>query len=140
MRAGDLRHRITIQSVADTQNSYGEGIPSYTDLITVWAQISPLSGKELDLTNSKTLTAIASHKIIIRYNPNINITNRIKWGTDQLGFDNLDDDQFQQLDNDEFMNLGDTSSTGTRYFAINNILNKDYRNIMQTLLVTELLK
>jgi len=47
MRAGKLRHRVTIQQQTKTQDSTGSVIPSWSALATVWAAIEPLSGREL---------------------------------------------------------------------------------------------
>ena len=48
MRAGQLRHRITIQTDgATTQNAYGEVEPVWSDTDTVWGSVEPLTGTEL---------------------------------------------------------------------------------------------
>ena len=48
MKAGTLRHRITLQTAVDTQDTTtGEPVRSWTTLATVWADISPLSGREI---------------------------------------------------------------------------------------------
>jgi SPP1 family predicted phage head-tail adaptor len=46
IRAGELDKRITIQSYTTTQNSYGEETKSWSDLVTVWAAVEPLQGRE----------------------------------------------------------------------------------------------
>ncbi|MBO8183770.1 MAG: phage head closure protein, partial [Archaeoglobus sp.] len=46
MRAGELRHRITIQQMQDTQNEYGEPTKEWVDAATVWASIEGLRGRE----------------------------------------------------------------------------------------------
>lgn len=46
MRAGELRHRVTIQRKAATQNASGEEVPTWADVATVWAAIEPLQGRE----------------------------------------------------------------------------------------------
>lgn len=47
MRAGELRHRITIRRISGTiENEAGELIPSYADFKTVWAAVEPLRGRE----------------------------------------------------------------------------------------------
>jgi len=45
MRAGLLRHRITIQFNTPTQNDFDEWVDSWSDWATVWASIEPLRGK-----------------------------------------------------------------------------------------------
>ena len=46
MRAGRLRHRVTIQEKSVSQNSFGEEVITWTDVKTVWASIEPLRGRE----------------------------------------------------------------------------------------------
>lgn len=46
MRAGTLRHRVTIQQKSVTRDSYGAEVVTWTDLDTVWAAVEPLSGRE----------------------------------------------------------------------------------------------
>ena len=50
MKAGSLRHRIVIQQLvagSPPQTSSGEPNDVWTDLVTVWASIEPLNGREL---------------------------------------------------------------------------------------------
>lgn len=47
MRAGRLRHRVTIQQNAPTQNSLGEPVDAWTTYATVYADIRPLRTREL---------------------------------------------------------------------------------------------
>jgi SPP1 family predicted phage head-tail adaptor len=44
--AGSLRHRVTIQQLTISQDAFGGIVEAWTDLKTVWADISPLSGRE----------------------------------------------------------------------------------------------
>lgn len=80
MRAGRLRNKITIQTIVNSVDEFGQpliGQNGYEDYKTVWASIVPISGKESFLSNvdfSKT-----THKIKIRYIPNINASMRIIW-------------------------------------------------------------
>ena len=68
MRAGRLRHKITFQKIVNSVDDFGQplsGGSAYEDLKTVWASITPISGKESFLSNadfSKT-----THKIKIRF-------------------------------------------------------------------------
>ena len=48
MRAGDLRHAVTIQARAsEARNSFGEETFEWETHQQVWAAIEPLSGREL---------------------------------------------------------------------------------------------
>lgn len=80
MRAGRLRNKITIQTIVNEVDDFGQPLlngSGYTDYKTVWASVIPVSGKESFLSNtdfSKT-----THKIKIRYIPNIKASMRILW-------------------------------------------------------------
>lgn len=43
---GKLNKRVTIKSLSVTQDTFGEPLETYTDVVTVWASIEPLVGKE----------------------------------------------------------------------------------------------
>ena len=38
--------RITVEQLSDARNSFGEPVPTWTVVKTVWASIEPISGKE----------------------------------------------------------------------------------------------
>jgi SPP1 family predicted phage head-tail adaptor len=66
MRAGIMRHRVTIQMPVETQNDYGEPEVRWQTVHSgVWAFIGPLKGREFFA--SKQLTAEISARICIRY-------------------------------------------------------------------------
>jgi SPP1 family predicted phage head-tail adaptor len=65
MRAGDLRHRVTFQSRSMAADTYGGQSPVWTDVASVWADISPLSGREL--LAAQQINVEISHTIAIRF-------------------------------------------------------------------------
>lgn len=69
MRAGRLRHRVTIQSKTVTQNSYGEEVITWTDVDTVWASIEPLRGREFE--ELRRAGADLTTRIVMRYQAGI---------------------------------------------------------------------
>ncbi len=75
---GDLQHRVTIQIVEETVDSVGEIIQSWTDVATRWAQIEPLSGREIE--QYKSTQASVSHKVTLRHFPGLSFTNRFMTG------------------------------------------------------------
>lgn len=46
MKAGRLRHRVTLQRHTPTQDAYGGETMAWSDLGTRWAAVEPLSGRE----------------------------------------------------------------------------------------------
>lgn len=85
MRAGQLRHRVAIQSLGDTtQNPYGESQGSWTTNRTVYASVEPVGGSETDELGR--VASLVTHMVRIRYQPDITLTpkNRLLWGTREL--------------------------------------------------------
>lgn len=61
---GELRQRIIIQSPTRTQDSYGEPILTWTTWGTRWAEVRPLTGKEL--WQAAQADATVTHQIRLR--------------------------------------------------------------------------
>lgn len=47
MRAGALRHFVTIEMFSWAQNSLGEAIETWTTYAQLWANVEPLTGREI---------------------------------------------------------------------------------------------
>lgn len=61
MRAGRLRQRVTVQQKTVTRNDYGEEIVTWADVLTAWAAVEPLRGREFDeaqMAGAERLTRI----------------------------------------------------------------------------------
>jgi SPP1 family predicted phage head-tail adaptor len=78
MRAGKLRHRITIQDKTPSQNTFGEEDITWTDVATVWAAIVPLRGREF--LDGKMETAEITTRIEIRHRDGIRPEMRVVHG------------------------------------------------------------
>jgi len=79
MRAGELRHRVTIQEFVEAVDQYGTPIgQDWQDVCTVWAAVEPIQGREyILLQNTQTeLTA----RIRIRYRAGIKPAMRVVYG------------------------------------------------------------
>lgn len=72
--AGQLRHRVTIQSASESRDGAGEVQLTWSaiDRGTVWASIEPISSTEQ--TDSSQQQAIATHKVTIR-NSGLTVTH-----------------------------------------------------------------
>lgn len=75
MRAGRLRHRVELQSLDQVQDSFGEQVKSFTTYATVWAEVNPLKGKEIEA--AQQIFAEAECKIVIRYDERVTETDKI---------------------------------------------------------------
>ena len=76
--AGRLRHRITVQNIADSQDEIGGAVQTWSDAAKVWASIETLRGVELQ--NMQMLSPRVSHKIRLRYLSGFTERNRILFG------------------------------------------------------------
>lgn len=75
MRAGKLRHRITIQRKSLTADEYGGPVESWADVATVAASVEPMAGREL--ANAQTVNAEVTTRITMRYRAGVIAANRI---------------------------------------------------------------
>lgn len=65
MRAGKLRHRVAITRETRTADSFGQLTDATPETVgTVWAEIRPLSGKEMEI--ARQLRAETTHRIRMR--------------------------------------------------------------------------
>jgi len=75
--AGKLRHRVTLQSKGTTRDTYGGETITWVDLATVWADCSPLSGREYLAARVEVAETII--KIRIRWRADVSTTTRAVW-------------------------------------------------------------
>lgn len=77
---GEYRHIITFQSLTNEQNSYGEELDVWKDILKTRAALYPINGKEFFA--AEKVNSEVTHKINIRYIPNKTLTSdmRIKFG------------------------------------------------------------
>ncbi len=65
MKVGMLRHRIVIQENRVSRDSFGAEISEWIQFAVVWAEVSPISGREY--VSFKQINAEITTKITIRY-------------------------------------------------------------------------
>lgn len=75
MKAGSLRHRVTIQENAALKDAAGSQKPYWVDVCTVYAAIKPLSGRELIVSQAEN--SEINVRIVIRYRAGITASMRI---------------------------------------------------------------
>ena len=73
-----MNKRVTIQRPARTADEGGGNEISWEDLATVWAAVSPVSGKE-DLVRGR-LKGDVTHKVTMRYRPGLSAEMRLLLG------------------------------------------------------------
>ena len=83
VRAGRLKHRVSIQTQSTTLDTYGEPSDSWSTDETVWAAIEPVSGAERDI--GEGLAGSVSHRVLMRYTANATPKKRLLFGSRVLG-------------------------------------------------------
>lgn len=78
MEAGLMRHKITVQTLGNSRNEFGEAEDKWLDVLEVRASINPISGREF-ISGMKENSEI-THKITIRYNKVIRPSMRVLFG------------------------------------------------------------
>lgn len=77
MRAGALRHKITIQETTESRDSVGSVINTWSTFLTARAELNPRIGKEY--FDSDRLNADNTVLFRIRYRTGIGTKQRISW-------------------------------------------------------------
>lgn len=77
-KIGDLRHRITIETLSLTPNDSGGQEESWSTFATVWAQITPV--KAWEAMQQARIEMTVTHKIVIRELPGVTSTMRVAFG------------------------------------------------------------
>jgi SPP1 family predicted phage head-tail adaptor len=77
MRAGEMRHRITLQKPTHTRNDFNESVTTYNDFVTVWGTIEWQSGRRF--VEAKQLNAEVQGVVRIRYRSRVLPEWRIKF-------------------------------------------------------------
>ena len=75
LRAGDMGRRITIQARGAGADSYGQQVSTWADVLTCWASIEPIDGREL--LTAKSINAEVSHRVVVRYRAGIIAAMRV---------------------------------------------------------------
>ncbi len=79
MRAGQLRHRVSIQLATGTADTFGEESKTWTTIATVWGAVWPLRGAERE--EAHRVIAEVTHRMRVRYNTTLNSEHRFLLGT-----------------------------------------------------------
>lgn len=77
MRAGRLRHRITIEQNTPTRDSFGTEVEAWSTLATVWSRHEVLSGGETIV--QRQAGASLNHRFTIRRRTDVTPAMRVSW-------------------------------------------------------------
>lgn len=82
MRAGRLRHRVTLQTRSTAKDAYGHPVQSssgWTNVSTHWARIQPLNGTERNTAD--LVKGGISHLVTVRASTAFNPSRRLLFGS-----------------------------------------------------------
>ncbi|MBO1551528.1 phage head closure protein [Yersinia pseudotuberculosis] len=77
MRAGGLRHKVTIQTFTTIRLPSGQVLQQWEDAATVWAEVKAISGREL-IASGAEMSEITI-RVWMRYRADVNSANRIRF-------------------------------------------------------------
>lgn len=72
---GPMRHRVEIQERITSRGSYGEVVPEWATVATVWGEVLPLSGREL--YQAQAVRPDVTHRVTVRYREGLSPRNRL---------------------------------------------------------------
>jgi len=75
VNAGELRHRVKLQSVARTSDGAGGFTEAWSDDAEVWAKVEPLQGTQYVLADA--LRNEVTHRVTIRYRAGVTPRQRV---------------------------------------------------------------
>ena len=79
MRAGLLRHLVHLEAPAEgAQDSHGQPPDGWEPVTETYAQIEPLSGRELE--SARQVQARVTHRITIRFLEGVSPRMRVRYG------------------------------------------------------------
>lgn len=78
MRAGRLRHRITIEEKTVTQDAFGEPDATWSTYVKAWARVTPLTGREY--MEAQAQSQSVSHEVRMRHRDGVTPEMRMVHG------------------------------------------------------------
>ena len=90
-KVSDLRRRITFQKSVKTPDGYKGFTEAWQDVITVWAAVEPLTGREYFYAHQ--IKNEVSHRIRIRFRSDVDASMRIMLGERAFAIESMIDMQ-----------------------------------------------
>lgn len=87
MRAGRLRHRITIQQKSVSQDAYGEEDATWSTYLQTWASVEPLEGREY--MEGRAQAQAVSHRVLMRHRDGVTAEMRVLHGSRVLQIESV---------------------------------------------------
>lgn len=121
---GKLRHRMALQQYYEVQDSTFKNVPNFVTITTLFAEIEDYKGRVF--FNGQQTDKTITHKIKIRYQPNVTSENWLQMDSRRFRIrrvrDTLERHRFLELDCEE-MFLGTQSFTASQNSAGDSLRN-----------------
>ncbi len=78
LRSGELRSRIAVHAIVETQDSFGQAVVSLSSqpIATAWAKLESLDGSEQ--VRGEQVAGVLTHRITTRWQPSLaNVGSRV---------------------------------------------------------------
>jgi len=75
--AGKLDQRVTLQTATVTRDAVGGPVESWADTVTLWAEVAPLTGKQI--AQAQQVSADVRTAVRIRWRTGISAAMRVKF-------------------------------------------------------------
>lgn len=79
---GKLDQRVTLQSAQRVRDGAGASADSWADVVTVWARVQPLRGREYFAADQ--MQEAVDYRVTLRWRPGIERTMRVLWRDEAL--------------------------------------------------------
>ncbi len=74
MKAGDLRHRVTIQTATETTDAYGQPVQTWGTTGVRFARVEPMEGREQ--FHGQGVRTDVTHRVTMRKDPALTIRGK----------------------------------------------------------------
>lgn len=91
MDIGKLNRQIDLLKFVTQRDEFGGEVGEWTPIARIWARIEPVSGTEY--FQAQQVQAETVTRITVRYNPEITVMHRIRYGTKLYEIIGVSDDQ-----------------------------------------------
>lgn len=78
LEIGRIDDRVTVQTLVETFDAFGQAVQSWTSGITCWARVRPPTGREA--MNADQLKVELNYVVTILYRGTIDATQQLLWG------------------------------------------------------------
>lgn len=107
LKAGALRHRVTIRRKNRTAKTGGGFDTAWADLVTVWAEVIGLNGREAVIAHA--LEGVSYYRVTFRWRTDITDADQLRYAAQDLNIRSISDPDGRR---EQLLILADTALAG----------------------------